>query len=147
MENKEFLNEETYQKSNAKVKKGGKIIIIVGTVMLIIGIILCIIGFLGFGNEVASSLQTDVNPKGIFSSFGMLAVGGFLSTSGGFILFVGLMIRFLIGNKREITAYSVQQTMPIAKEGIEKMAPSVGVAAKEIAKGIKEVIKEADSAK
>ncbi len=32
--------------------------------------------------------------------------------------------------------------MPIAKEVIEKIAPSVGVAAKEIAKGIKEGLKD-----
>ena len=63
---------------------------------------------------------------------------------GAMIAFIGLILRFLIGNGREITAYSAQQVMPVAKEGIEEMAPTVGYAAKEIAKGIKEGINEAD---
>ena len=37
-----------------------------------------------------------------------------------------------------------QQQMPVAKESIEKMAPSAGVAAKEIAKGVKKGLKEED---
>ena len=32
--------------------------------------------------------------------------------------------------------------MPVAKEGIEKMAPAVGNAAEEIARGIKEGLKD-----
>lgn len=38
---------------------------------------------------------------------------------------------------REITAFYTQQQIPIVKEGIEEMAPSIGNAAGEIAKGIK----------
>ncbi len=41
---------------------------------------------------------------------------------------------FMISKRREITAFGVQQVMPIAKEGIEKMAPSIGKAGKSIAK-------------
>lgn len=48
----------------------------------------------------------------------------------------------LTAKRREITAFTAQQVMPVAKEGIEKMAPSAGVAAKEIAKGIKEGLKD-----
>lgn len=43
---------------------------------------------------------------------------------------------------RQISAYMAQQQMPIAKESIEKIAPSVGVAAKEITKGIKEGLED-----
>lgn len=32
--------------------------------------------------------------------------------------------------------------MPVAKEGLEKMAPSMGTAAKEITKGIKEGLED-----
>ena len=42
------------------------------------------------------------------------------------------------------TAYTTQQVMPVAQEGIEKMAPTIGSAAKEIAKGIKQGINEAN---
>lgn len=78
---------------------------------------------------------------------------------GGFILIVSIMISgsiYMMTKRREIAAFSVQQMMPIAQEGIEKIAPSVGKAgasiakemaptygqiAKEISKGIKEGLK------
>lgn len=59
----------------------------------------------------------------------------------------------MITKRREITAFTMQQVMPVAQEGIEKMtptmtnaakemaeqmAPTIGNVAKEIAKGIKE---------
>ena len=152
MENKEYLNEETYQKSNQKVKKIGNILIIVGLVLLIGGFILTILGFLGFGRQITNGMemgQPGVNPNGVFSSFGGFAIGGFMMVPGLFITAVGFMVRFLIGNRREITAYTTQQVMPVAKEGIEKMAPTIGSAVgtigKELAKGIKEGINEADN--
>lgn len=48
----------------------------------------------------------------------------------------------LTAKRREITAFTAQQVMPVAKEGIEKMAPTAGVTAKEIAKGIKKGLKD-----
>ena len=115
MSNKEYLNEEQYQKTNKKIKKVGTILIIVGIVLVIVGIIIVLLP-----NE-----------------FG--AVGIIL---GSLSCFCGLVLRFFIGNQRKINAYFAQQSMPIAKEGIEKMAPSAGVAAKEITKGIKEGLKK-----
>lgn len=68
---------------------------------------------------------------------------------GGFIALVSCMIAgsiYFITKRREILAFSMQQVMPIAKEGIEEMAPTVGKAggtiAKEIAKGIKEGLQD-----
>lgn len=64
---------------------------------------------------------------------------------GGMCIFVGLIIFFAIfmtAKRREIIAFGAQQVMPVAKEGIEEMAPTVGNAAKEIAKGIKEGLKD-----
>ena len=60
---------------------------------------------------------------------------------GGFILFATCMIAgsiFLFSKRREIAAFTAQQVMPIAKEGIDEMAPTVGNAAREISRGIKE---------
>ena len=59
----------------------------------------------------------------------------------------------MFAKRREITAFTAQQVMPvtqeyiekmtpIAQETIEKMAPSVGKVAKEIAKNIKEGIND-----
>lgn len=73
---------------------------------------------------------------------------------GGIVIFSSVStagIIYLIAKRREIAAFTVQQTMPLAQEGIEKMAPTVGNAAgtigKSIAKGIKEGIDEADKNK
>ena len=56
------------------------------------------------------------------------------------------MVRFLIGNRREITAYTAQQTIPVAKEIVDETTPTMAKAAgtigKEIAKGIAEGLKE-----
>lgn len=169
MENKEYLSEERYQQSNAKVKKVGKSLLIIGIVTLVIGLILLIIGFIGAGNSAISgfdsmskSITNDFNSlgqggisinvggikdtaSGMFGNIGLFAVGGFMITIGFGLIVAGGMI-MLIAHRREITAYTTQQVMPIAQEGIQKMAPTVGNAmgtiGKEIAKGIKEGINE-----
>lgn len=79
---------------------------------------------------------------------------------GAFIIIASSMIAgaiYMITKRREIAAFTIQQTMPLAQEGIEKMAPTVGKAgasivkemapvygdiAKQISKGIKEGLKD-----
>lgn len=79
---------------------------------------------------------------------------------GAFIIIASGMIAFSIfmfTKRREILAFTAQQVMPVAKEGIEEMAPTIGKAgasiakemapvygdiAKEISKGIKEGLKD-----
>ena len=150
MENKEYLSEEQYQKNNAKVKKIGKYLLIAGGITLVVGLILTILGFTVFGNTAASSISDPFSMSnttgGIFGGFGLMAAGGFLDTIG-FGLAIAGGVAMLIAHRREITAYTTQQVMPVASEGIKKIAPAVGSAAKEISKGIKEGINEADSKK
>ena len=75
---------------------------------------------------------------------------------GGFIIIASCMIAssiYMTTKRREILAFHAQQVMPVAQEGIEKMAPTIGKTgasiakemapaygeiAKEISKGIKE---------
>lgn len=52
---------------------------------------------------------------------------------------------YMFVKRREILAFSTQQVMPVAQEGIEKMSPVFADTAKEISKGIKEGINEADN--
>ena len=79
---------------------------------------------------------------------------------GVFVIIASCMIGgfvFTISKRREMLAFSVQQVMPVAQEGMEKMeptlskvgsrmmknmAPAYGEMAKEISKGIKEGLKE-----
>ena len=59
---------------------------------------------------------------------------------GGFICFTTLIFSgfmFMIAKRRSIYAFQAQQAMPVAKEGINEMAPTLGNAAGEIAKGVK----------
>ena len=77
----------------------------------------------------------------------------FMIIPGIFLTLVGIMVRFVMGNQRKIMAYQMQQVMPLVSEGAEKMvptakkitsemAPAYGDVAKEIAKGIKEGMKD-----
>jgi len=149
VEKSEYLNEENYQKANRKVKKVGNVLIIIGLILFCLGLFFVIGGFLGFGNQVSNGLEMEqlgINTSKMFSGFVPFAIGGLLLPPGLFITAVGFIVRFLIGNRREITAYTTQQVMPLAQEKIEKVAPTVGNAVgtigKNLAKGIKEGLKE-----
>ena len=147
MEERKYLNEEEYQKYNTKLKKIGKILLIVGIILLVISIGLVIVGAVGFGNNALID-----NERGVLSSMGFFAVGSFMSVFSFAIVCVGGMMLF-ISHRREITAYTTQQVMPIAKEGVEEMtpvakkaaeemAPAAGKVAEEEAKGIKKGLKD-----
>lgn len=63
---------------------------------------------------------------------------------GAFICFATIVIFVSVltfAKRRHILAFTTQQTMPVAKEGIDEMAPTIGNAAGEIAKGITKGIK------
>lgn len=144
MENEKYLSEERYQKNNQKVKKVGKILLIIGIITLVLGFILTVLGFLGFGNTAINTINNDAmekTAKGIFGSIGLFAIGGFFD-SIGFTLTAAGAITMLVAHRREINAYATQQVMPIAQEGIEKITPTISNAAGEIAKGISKGIKE-----
>jgi len=88
---------------------------------------------------------TDFNKD--FDSFGSIPFFMF----GGIIILVSCMIAgiiYMITKRREIIAFSAQQVMPVAKEGIDEMAPTIGNAVgtigKELTKGIKEGLKDDD---
>ena len=148
MENNKYLNEEQYQQNAKKLKKAGKIVLIVGILMLVLGVVFLVLGFTGFGKTgISAASETGLSPeqtaKGVLGGFGLFALGGFLDTFGLFVTGIGGMI-MLIAHRREITAFTTQQVMPVAKEGINEMAPTIGNAAGEIAKGIKKGLNEVD---
>ena len=134
----EYLNEENYQRYNKKVKKVGKILLIVGLVLLVISIALIVIGSVNFGNNAISE-----NEKGVLGGMGLFAVGSFMSVFS-FAIFAAGGMCLMVAHRREITAYTTQQVMPIAKEGAEEMAPAAGKVAEEITKGVKKGLKKKD---
>lgn len=64
---------------------------------------------------------------------------------GGFVIIATLMISgsiYMITKRREIMAFSTQQVMPIAQEGIEKMTPTMAKVAEDMSPTIKKVAKD-----
>ncbi len=122
MNNKEYLTEEKYEKMNKTFKTLYLVLSIIGIITFIVGIVILV-------------LNKDLNIINIIIALCLIIFGIGLST---------LSIRDFIRHAytRDLVSYYAQQQMPIAKESIEKMAPSVGTAAKEISKGIQEGLKE-----
>ena len=153
MEEKKYLNEEEYQQKAKKLKSIGKIVLVIGILMLVLGIVFLVLGFSGFGktgiDAVSSSrLNSGQFTKGIFSGFGLFALGGLLNTFGLFVTGIGVMILFM-AHRREIVAFTTKQVMPVAKEGINEITPTIGNAmenfAEHISKGIKKGLKDEDN--
>ena len=115
--NKEYLNEEQYQKTAKTMAR--------------IGLPMMILGAVAFFSAIPLSMM------------GYMVVGGMMGFLGVPCLGIGTFL-FLSSKQRAMSAFYAQSQIPIAKEGIEKVAPSVGVAAKEIAKGVKEGLKDED---
>lgn len=169
MNNQKLLSEEKYQQNNAKVKKVGKMLLIIGVITLVISIALIIIGFVSTGNSASNAFDkigsnainnfnsmdqntvineaqntfnsTKDTAKGMFGSVGLFALGGFLNFIGFALTIAGGVVMF-IAHRREITAYTTQQVMPVAQEGIEKITPTVANAAGSIAQSISKGIQE-----
>lgn len=146
MNKKEYLNEEEYQKNSKKLKNTGKILLIIGIITLVLGMILLFSGFNGFGKTATSGMgffDTNIEDmaSNAFGSMGLFALGGFLNTIGFAITAAGGITMF-IAHRREITAFTMQQTMPLAQEGIEKMTPTISNAVGDIAQSITKGIKE-----
>lgn len=169
MDNQKLLSEEKYQQNNAKVKKVGKMLLIIGVITLVISIALIIIGFVSTGNSASNAFDkvgsnainnfnsmdqntvineaqntfnsTKDTAKEMFGSVGLFALGGFLNFIGFALTIAGGVVMF-IAHRREITAYTTQQVMSVAQEGIEKITPTVANAAGSIAQSISKGIQE-----
>ena len=144
-----YLNEEKYQKNK-------KLLMIIATIILLLSIIgstLLIITGINRSNSVNKpELEAQINEEFFKNGFSQrhneleeqlhyAENAMFFYVGGAFIILFGVIISsslFLTAKKREITAFKVQQVMPIAQEGIDKIAPTMGNAAKEIAKVVKE---------
>lgn len=85
-------------------------------------------------NSLTKEYCKAKNSTDEFASTGSVMIGVFICIATCMISFSILMI----AKRRHIIAFQAQQVMPVAKEGINEMAPSIGKAAGEIAKGIKD---------
>lgn len=80
------------------------------------------------------------NSIGDFASTGSKMIGIFICIASCMISFA----IFMFAKRRQVLAFSAQQVMPVGKEVIDEMAPTVGNAVGEIAKGIKKGLKDDD---
>lgn len=90
----------------------------------------------GFIDDFEESGPENLVSKG-FS--GMMIMGGVMV-----LIFTALISGnlFMIYKRREILAFTAQQSIPVVKEGIEEMTPTIGNVAKEVTKGISSGIKD-----
>ena len=92
------------------------------------------------------SSNTDItNGQNNLDNVASKGIGGILIVLGlGVLLFTFAISGslFLFYKKREILAFTAQQSIPVVKEGIDEMAPTIGNVAKEISKGISSGIKD-----
>ena len=107
---------------------------------------------LSLDNRITSSYCADVEElsdlKGGFNKSFEASTSIPFYMIGVFIIISSAMysVFFLfIAKRREIMAFTAQQTVPVAKEVADEVAPTAGNFAKEVAKGIKKGIDEADS--
>lgn len=70
--------------------------------------------------------------------YGFYMVGAFIIV----ISIIGSVSLYLFAKRREIIAFKTQQVMPIAKEVIGEISPTLGSAAGEVARGITKGIKD-----
>ena len=148
---KKYLNEEEYIRNNKKVNRVGKVVLITGIILIIFAVLLMVISFLGLKNTVNvynfNSTDDSFNlvTNSMFGSFGLFAIAVFLSFIGFTCLMFGAVLT-LTSHRREITAYTTQQAMPIVKETMDEVTPSAakaaGTVAKEVTKGVKEALNE-----
>lgn len=155
-EKKEYLNEERYQKTKRKFITLALVVLLIG---LISGGLLIKLGITRSNeanlNELRAQKTAESRSNGFSARYyeldnkiNRVEMAPLFYILGGFIVITTSMISgsiYVFTKRREITAFTAQQVMPVAKEGIDEMAPTVGSAAKEVAKGIKEGLNEADS--
>lgn len=91
-------------------------------------------------NSLTKEYCKAKNSTGDFASHSSIMFGAFISIATCMIS--GSI--FALAKRRHILAFQAQQIMPVAKEGINEIAPTIGNVAGEIAKGIKNGLNNPD---
>ena len=126
---KEYLSEENYQRMNKKVKLVGIIIMLLGLCLIAFGIYFLVVS----SKMSVPDMRSDNWFEASSAQMSMHSRGMFMIIPGIFLTIVGAMVRFVMGNQREIMAYQMGHVMPIATEGLEKMVPKMTKISKDVA--------------
>lgn len=89
-------------------------------------------------NAITKEYCAAKNNTGDFASISSIMFGAFICIATCMIS--GSI--FVLSKRRQILAFQTQQVMPVVKEGVDEMAPTIGNVAGEIAKGIKKGLKD-----
>ena len=145
-----YLNEENYQKSRSKLRIIAVILLFLGIAALITGIVLVILGFTTMGTSVVNGFENLDSGKdhtgivvGMTKTFSLTS-SGFLVGFAGFVLIITGAFILTVASRREIIAFTAQQTLPVEREMIDEMTPAVANSAGEIAKSVKKGLKEGE---
>lgn len=88
-----------------------------------------------------SAISVTNSSKNSFNSVILIGLGGFISVAGVALIIAGGGMTYM-AHRREITAYTTQQTMPIKQETINNITPTVAESAGTIAKSVSQGIEE-----
>ena len=122
--NNKYFNEEKYQ----KIKRT---LIIFGCISIFIALLLLVLAIIMHVPDMSSDEWFTSSTARMF-----MFIGAF---------FFGIMVPFIlfpIAFARDINTFTAQSTIPVAKEGIEEMIPTINKTAKEITKGVKEGLED-----
>lgn len=146
-----YLNETEYKKKASFIKIIGVALLIIGVILLVLGITLVVMGFHNMSNTVINGINSSEigGPdhtgilSGMFNTFSLTSTGFFSIFISLVLLMVGGFLLF-IGNRREIAAFNAQQVLPVEREIIDEMTPTIANSAGEIAKSVKKGLKEVE---
>ncbi len=138
-----FLNEENYQRTKKKLSLIALIVLICG---IVVGGLLIIGGVVNKNQANKKDFFESTNQERV-DNFKKESSGMFMIVSGaGIIMMSGIasLALFLFAKRREIAAFSTQQIMPVAQEGVDAITPTIANAAGTVAG---EVVKAVNKAK
>lgn len=96
-------------------------------------------GFDEYKDNIITSEYCKVkNNTGDFASTSSIMIGVFVSIAS--LMISGFI--FMVAKGRHILAFTMEQAMPVAKEGVSEMAPTMGKAATEFVKGVRKGMKD-----
>ena len=88
-------------------------------------------------NSITQEYCLAKNSVGNFATIDSIVLGIFICLASGMISFS----IFMFAKGRKVAAFTAQQMMPVSQEKMDAMAPHIGNVAKEVAKGVKDEIK------
>ena len=108
----DYYEEQMHEDAKYKIKKAGKFVIFIGILLFAFGLY-----FVITAKDIPEPGMSDPNwfqvrkEKADRESLGM-----FMIIPSIFITSVGCMLRFIVGNQREITSYMLREQMPVINE-------------------------------